>query len=61
VKDAIGVEKSLEIFARALTTYMTPSTTLKEARKACLRAAVDLYGQGSPERGRSPRPGPRSA
>ena len=49
VKDAIGVEKSLKIFGRALTTYMTPSTTFKEARQACLKAAADLYGQGSPE------------
>ncbi|HEY8207973.1 MAG TPA: M4 family metallopeptidase [Myxococcaceae bacterium] len=49
VKDAIGPEKSLKIFARALTTYMTPSTTFKEARQACLKAAADLYGAGSPE------------
>jgi len=49
VKDAIGPEKSLRIFARALTTYMTPSTTFKQARQACLKAAADLYGAGSPE------------
>jgi len=49
VKGAIGVEKSLKIFGRALTTYMTPSTTFKQARQACLKAAADLYGQGSPE------------
>jgi len=49
VTGAIGPEKSLKIFARALTTYMTPSTTFKEARQACLKAAADLYGAGSPE------------
>jgi bacillolysin len=45
----IGPEKSLQIFGRALATYMTPSTTFYEARQACLKAAADLYGQGSPE------------
>jgi bacillolysin len=49
VKGAIGPEKSLKIFGRALTTYMTPSTTFKQARQACLKAAADLYGAGSPE------------
>jgi len=49
VTGAIGPEKSLKIFSRALTTYMTPSTTFQEARQACLKAATDLYGAGSPE------------
>jgi bacillolysin len=49
VTGGIGPEKSLKIFSRALTTYMTPSTTFAEARQACLKAATDLYGAGSPE------------
>jgi len=49
VTGAIGPEKSLKIFSRALTTYMTPSTTFKEARQACLKAAADLYGADSAE------------
>jgi len=49
VKDGIGMEKGLKIFARALTTYMTPSTTFAQAREACIQAASDLYGADSVE------------
>jgi bacillolysin len=49
VKDGIGMEKSLKIFGRALTTYMTPKTTFAQARDACIKAATDLYGATSPE------------
>jgi Zn-dependent metalloprotease len=49
VTDAIGMEKGLKIFGRALTTYMTPSTTFAQAREACIQAASDLYGADSVE------------
>ncbi|WP_434385163.1 M4 family metallopeptidase [Melittangium boletus] len=49
VKDGIGMEKSLKIFGRALTTYMTPSTTFAQAREATIKAATDLHGANSVE------------
>ncbi len=49
VKGGIGVEKSLKVFGRALTTYMTPNTTFAQARDACIKAAGDLYGADSAE------------
>jgi Zn-dependent metalloprotease len=36
-----------KIWYRALTTYMTSTTTYSQARDATMRAAVDLYGAGS--------------
>ena len=47
VKDGIGMEAGLKIYYRALSTYMTPSTTFKQAREATIRAATDLYGADS--------------
>ncbi|RKG90738.1 M4 family metallopeptidase [Corallococcus terminator] len=49
VKDGIGMEKSLKIFGRALTTYMTPQTNFSEARAATVKSATDLYGKDSVE------------
>ena len=49
VKDGIGMDKAEKIFARALTTYMTPSTTFAQARAYTLQAAQDLYGADSVE------------
>src|SRR6218665_639416 len=49
VKDGIGMDKSLKIFGRALTTYMTPSTTFAQAREATIKAATDLHGANSAE------------
>ncbi|RKH33735.1 M4 family metallopeptidase [Corallococcus sicarius] len=49
VKDGIGMEKSLKIFGRALTTYMTPQTNFTQARAATVKAATDLYGKDSAE------------
>ena len=43
------MEKSLKIFGRALTTYMTPKTTFSQARDATIKAATDLYGASSAE------------
>ncbi len=49
VKDGIGMEKGLKVFARALEHYMTPKTTFAQARQATVQAATDLYGANSAE------------
>ena len=43
----IGQEVAAKIWYRALTVYMTSSTSYKGARTATLNAARDLYGVGS--------------
>jgi Zn-dependent metalloprotease len=43
----IGRSPAAKIWYRALTVYMTSSTTFKGARTATLKAATDLYGTGS--------------
>ncbi|MGW1713492.1 M4 family metallopeptidase [Streptomyces sp. NPDC002156] len=43
----IGRAAALQIWYRALTTYMTSSTTYAQARTAALNAAADLYGSSS--------------
>ncbi|MFI2607538.1 M4 family metallopeptidase [Kitasatospora sp. NPDC018619] len=45
----IGNTKVAKIWYRALTVYMTSTTTYKGARTASLNAARDLYGAGSTE------------
>ncbi|MFE0736543.1 M4 family metallopeptidase [Streptomyces sp. NPDC058855] len=45
----IGREKAYKIWYKALSTYMTSSTTYAGARTATLSAATDLYGAGSAE------------
>lgn len=45
----IGNDKAARIWYRALTTYMTNTTDYFAARKACQKAATDLYGAGSAE------------
>ncbi|MFF2044623.1 M4 family metallopeptidase [Kitasatospora sp. NPDC058170] len=45
----IGNEKVAKIWYRALTVYMTSTTTYKGARAASLSAAKDLYGATSTE------------
>ncbi|KAF0215570.1 MAG: M4 family peptidase, partial [bacterium] len=49
VANGIGMEKGLKVFYRALSTYMTPSTTFAQARQATINAATDLYGANSTE------------
>jgi bacillolysin len=49
VKDGIGIEKSLKIYSRALSFYMTPTTNFAQAREATFKAAQDLYGKDSAE------------
>ncbi len=43
----IGRDAAAKIWYRALTTYMTSTTTYKTARDAMIRAATDLYGASS--------------
>ncbi|ALO96243.1 Neutral zinc metalloprotease [Streptomyces hygroscopicus subsp. limoneus] len=45
----IGRDKALQIWYKALTTYMTSTTNYKAARTATLNAASALYGSGSAE------------
>ncbi|MFH9981476.1 M4 family metallopeptidase [Streptomyces sp. NPDC017179] len=45
----IGRAKALQIWYKALTTYMTSTTNYKAARTATLNAASALYGSGSTE------------
>nr|BFD88947.1 M4 family metallopeptidase [Kitasatospora sp. Xyl93] len=45
----VGHDKIAKIWYRALTVYMTSTTTYKGARTASLNAARDLYGAGSAE------------
>ncbi|MGJ3545534.1 neutral metalloprotease NprE [Bacillus subtilis] len=40
----LGVSKSQQIYYRALTTYLTPSSTFKDAKAALIQSARDLYG-----------------
>ncbi|GJF31234.1 peptidase [Kitasatospora sp. NE20-6] len=47
--DGIGRDALGRIWYRALTVYMTSTTTYAGARTATLRAATDLYGTGSTE------------
>ncbi|OYD56812.1 flagellar biosynthesis protein FlgM [Fictibacillus aquaticus] len=45
----IGREKLGKIYYRALTVYLTPTSTFSDARKALLQSAADLYGAESAE------------
>ncbi|MFF0557496.1 M4 family metallopeptidase [Streptomyces sp. NPDC004266] len=45
----IGISKAERIWYKALTAYMTSTTTYQGARTATLSAATDLYGAGSAE------------
>ena len=45
----VGRDKALQIWYKALTTYMTSTTNYAAARQATLKAATDLYGADSTE------------
>jgi Zn-dependent metalloprotease len=45
----IGYDKAGDIFYKALTEYMTPTTDFFGARAGTIQAARSLYGIGSPE------------
>ncbi|MEQ1507247.1 MAG: M4 family metallopeptidase, partial [Myxococcota bacterium] len=44
---ALGIESAADVWYRALTVYMTPSTTFANGRQATVLAATDLFGAGS--------------
>ncbi len=41
----IGMKRAIQIFYRAFTQYLVPSSNFQDAREACVQAAVELYGQ----------------
>jgi Zn-dependent metalloprotease len=45
----VGNDKALRIWWRALSTYLTPRSRYRDARRGALRAATDLYGRHSAE------------
>jgi Zn-dependent metalloprotease len=45
----IGNDKAMRIWWRTLSTYLTPRSRYRDARRGALRAAGDLYGKNSPE------------
>ncbi|MCF6137488.1 M4 family metallopeptidase [Pseudalkalibacillus berkeleyi] len=45
----IGLDKSGDIYYRALSSYLTSQSDFDDARSALLQAATDLYGSSSPE------------
>ena len=45
----IGADKLGEVWYRALTKYMTPTTKFDAAANFTVQAAIDLYGKGSDE------------
>ncbi|MEQ1566189.1 MAG: M4 family metallopeptidase [Myxococcota bacterium] len=46
---SMSIQDAGDIWFRALTFYMTPSTTFAQARDATNQAALDLFGAGSPQ------------
>jgi Zn-dependent metalloprotease len=47
VDSQVGMNDAVKIYGRALTTYMTPTTSFAQAREATIKAATDLYGKDS--------------
>ena len=45
----IGNDKALRIWWRTLSTYLTPRSRYRDARRGAIRAAVELYGKDGPE------------
>ncbi|MCP3742534.1 M4 family metallopeptidase [Rossellomorea sp. BNER] len=45
----IGTVKTGDIYYRALTQYLTPTSTYSQLRSAAVQSATDLYGAGSSE------------
>lgn len=46
---AIGADKAEKIFYRALVHHLSRNSQFTDARLACIQAAEELYGAGSPE------------
>ncbi|WP_188454939.1 M4 family metallopeptidase [Virgibacillus oceani] len=45
----IGKHKLGQIYYRALTVYLTPTSDFSDARNAIVQSAADIYGEGSTE------------
>ena len=45
----IGIDKAVQIAYRNLIYYLTPEATFEDSRNGSIQAAIDLYGNGSPE------------
>jgi Zn-dependent metalloprotease len=43
------IHEVAEVFYRAFALYLSPNSTLEDARAAVLKVMVELYGEGSPE------------
>jgi Zn-dependent metalloprotease len=44
-----SIHEVAEIFYRAFTVYLSPNSTLEDARAAVLKITTEFYGEGSPE------------
>lgn len=49
IGEKIGKEKLGQIYYRALTVYLTPTSNFSDARKAVIQSAADIYGESSAE------------
>lgn len=49
IGEQIGKQKLGQIYYRALTVYLTPTSNFSDARNAIVQSAIDLYGEGSAE------------
>ncbi|MFD2923977.1 M4 family metallopeptidase [Halobacillus naozhouensis] len=47
--EQIGKDKLGQIYYRALTVYLTPTSDFSHARQALIQSAIDIYGEGSEE------------
>ncbi|WP_257350875.1 M4 family metallopeptidase [Pseudalkalibacillus decolorationis] len=43
----LGVEKSQQVYYRALTEYLTPNSNFADAKQALMQSATDLYGSSA--------------
>ena len=50
VAESIGMEKTAQIYYRALVQYMSEMTDFEQAKNYLVQAATDLYGQDSAEK-----------
>ncbi|MUK87623.1 peptidase M4 family protein [Ornithinibacillus sp. L9] len=49
IGEEIGKQKLGQIYYRALTVYLTPTSDFSDARNAIVQSAADIYGEGSDE------------
>ncbi|WP_106496338.1 M4 family metallopeptidase [Lentibacillus sp. Marseille-P4043] len=49
IGEQIGKQKLGQIYYRAISTYLTPTSDFSDARKAIEQSATDIYGENSPE------------